>query len=194
MVSVPARILEAPRVVYSGGPQNVSEASWNLRGVKFLKGSTGSWACVVIGDGRESAIEICKELGNICNRSGVALPALQPQMIVPVRVPDDNQLTSCFTELKRRGAKIILVLLPTQDKATYSLIKTVGDVKIGLSTVCARMSEIRKMSPQYFGNLALKFNIKLGGRNHGLPRDSLGMLKDHPTMIVRTRPVITTIG
>lgn len=186
MVTVPARILQPPPVVYSGGAQTV-KASWNLRNVRFLKGSSArSWACVVIGDTGQSAVAICKGLQEACGRSGVKLPALQPQMIVSVRTPDESQITSYFTQLKNKGAQIILVLLPSQDKATYALLKTVGDVKVGISTVCALMSKIRKMDPQYFGNLALKFNLKLGGKNHGLPRDRLGMLKDHPTMIVRT--------
>ena len=39
-------------------------------------------------------------------------------------------------------------------------------------------------SPQYIANLALKFNLKLGGVNHSLPPDRLGFLQKGNTMVM----------
>ena len=41
-----------------------------------------------------------------------------------------------------------------------------------------------RSSPQYIANLALKFNLKLGGVNHSLRPDKLGFLQNGKTMIV----------
>lgn len=63
----------------------------------------------------------------------------------------------------------LLVVLSNADKLTYAMVKRVAD-KLGVQTVCTQLSKLQRASTKndggFFGNLALKFNIKLGGTNH----------------------------
>ena len=54
---------------------------------------------------------------------------------------------------------------------------------IGIHTVCCVKGKINK-GMAYWVNIAHKFNLKLGGINHRLPPDALGILKDGDTMVV----------
>jgi len=194
MVTIPARILPAPPVQYAGGPKVTSDASWNLRDVRFLKsGSAKTWAAIILKDGSSSVHEpvaLCNALQSMCRKCGVVLPPLTARdiSVVQMAMGQDlyTKLNPCFDTLKKRGVQIALVILPSQDKANYALIKTLGDVKFGVGTVCAQSSKIQnqKGQAQYFANLALKFNLKLHGRNHGLGKTDMGFLTQKTTMIV----------
>ena len=53
-------------------------------------------------------------------------------------------------------------------------------MKLGISTVCMLMNKVRNQrgQDQYYSNIALKVNTKLGGVNHRIDGDRLRWLKD----------------
>ena len=53
----------------------------------------------------------------------------------------------------------------------------------GIHTVCV-LSEKLDKGPMYHANVSHKFNLKLGGVNHKVHDDDLGILKKEPTMVV----------
>ena len=79
-----------------------------------------------------------------------------------------------------------MVLLSSGDKHVFAGIKHLCDVFLDVHTVCVHSEKIRKDKGQlqYFANVALKFNMKLGGVNHGLDNDSMRWLRGEPTMMV----------
>jgi len=68
----------------------------------------------------------------------------------------------------------------------YAGIKHLCDSYLDLATVCVHSAKIRKEKgqPQYFANVALKVNMKLGGINHSLDPRSMAWLKRVPTMLM----------
>ena len=78
--------------------------------------------------------------------------------------------------------QIILVFL-NKDTNLYASIKRVCEVHLGVHTVCMDWKKARGQSPQYFGNVALKWNLKLGGANHHL-NDTVGLISAGDTMLV----------
>lgn len=97
-----------------------------------------------------------------------------------------NALSSIFTN--NRPDKVIL---PKFDSEIYNRVKFVGDVKKGIHTICVIGSKLTKRmhynnSPdlQYFANVALKFNLKLGGANQSLETSKLGIIAFKKTMVV----------
>lgn len=93
--------------------------------------------------------------------------------------------------------RIVLFILPNnEDKDLYGAIKRLGDTKYGVHTVCVISRKFTKsrgpggnfggFDPQYFANVGLKFNLKLGGINHRLGDDKkdLGLLSEGKTMVV----------
>jgi eukaryotic translation initiation factor 2C len=77
-------------------------------------------------------------------------------------------------------------MLSSGDKHVYAGIKRLCDSYFGIATVCAHSAKIRKEKGQlqYFANVALKVNMKLGGVNHVLDERNIGFLRKSPTMIV----------
>ncbi len=118
-----------------------------------------------------------------------ALPT--PGSRVVVGGPDDTKIENAFNNIQgdSRQARLVLVILPINHKLLYDRIKHIGDVKLGVHTVCVVGSKFAKDHPpnaqlQYFANVALKFNLKLGGINQLVDNTRLGIINEDKTMVV----------
>ncbi|TCD66063.1 hypothetical protein EIP91_001871 [Steccherinum ochraceum] len=139
-----------------------------------------------------------------CASSGMvtAPPGTMPQLIVTPRLPphhrqDDPYRERALAVIKKalkdglnpqRKPAFILVLLSGMDDYIYPGIKRMCDVELGLQTVSMLMAKARNddanKQDQYFSNVALKVNVKLGGTNHVLDTQSMAYLKAKKTMMV----------
>lgn len=205
MAVVPGRILNSPRVMYNQRSQDIDDrASWNLRGVKFSRGATlDKWAVLVIKDGGRSDFSGVEDremqttiqgFVRMCQTSGMNVRG-QPRFIEaalppknredPTRKAAINEIRTSITSLRPK-VDLIMVLLSNGDKHVYAGIKHLCDVWLDVHTVCVHTEKIRKEKGQlqYFANVALKFNMKLGGINHSLDNESMRWLKVEPTMMV----------
>ena len=90
-------------------------------------------------------------------------------------------LNSCVKDYK---IKLLIVVLPRKDTRLYQAVKRIGDVELGLHTVCVVNKKFCEGSESYHGNVALKINLKLGGINHGPRNNTLGIIEENKTMIV----------
>ena len=205
MAVVPARILPLPKVIYSSRAQDVdNRASWNLRNVRFSRGATlDNWAVLVIKDGNRNDFsgsddpDMRRTIAgfiDMCRKSGMTVQS-QPRYItanLPRKDSNDlirkgaiNTIRSTILTLPQK-VDLLMVLLSNGDKHIYAGIKRLCDVYLDVHTVCVHSEKIRKERGQlqYFANVALKFNMKLGGVNHGLDQDSFAWLKREKTMLV----------
>ena len=213
MAVVPARLLPAPGINYGQGKPNVDDkASWNLRAVKFANGGRlAEWAVLIIGDGgRDEFRDVndpelkrtVKGLADMCRTSGmrvegeplyaaVGLPRKSPAD--PVRGKAINAIRTVVTQGYPKKPSMLLVVLSSGDEHVYNGIKHLLDVDLKIPSVCVQVSKFRqdKGQLQYFGNVTLKINMKMGGINHklvdppGSPQ-TLAWLRDpsQPTMLV----------
>ncbi|KAI6020149.1 hypothetical protein PISMIDRAFT_93285 [Pisolithus microcarpus 441] len=206
MAVVPGRILPTPGIKYSqnNSPAIDGKASWNLRGVKFAVGAAiGKMAVLVIKDGKQrdefagandpELREVVTGFRRMCTTSGmrvgeepVYLEARLPPKDHndPMRKQAIDSIRQVLRTLKTRP-DIVMVMLADSDSAVYDGLKHLCDVFLGVTTVCVHSSKIKKKSPQYYANVALKFNMKLGGVNHSLSDpSSVRWLSAMSTMIV----------
>lgn len=205
MSVVPARILPPPSICYGKGVPKVDErASWNLRDVKFAKGAKlVQWAVLVIKDGNprdefsqdnEGELrQIVKDFAQMCSKSGMTVEDYQPPIVwahLPKRERSDPTRKATMSHLRtvltshKPKPKMILIMLSSGDKHVYAGIKHLCDVYLDVTTVCVQSSKIKKGQPQYYANVALKVNMKMGGVNHVLDQKNLTWLKKQPTMLV----------
>ncbi|KAJ3789398.1 argonaute-like protein [Lentinula aff. detonsa] len=208
MAVVPGRILEPPTLQYGPGtnPPINEKASWNLRGVKFASGAKVTrWAVLVLRDGNRSDFRGADDpelrasvdgLVKMCNTSGMTVSQTkQDPVFVACQLPPksnsdpvrDKAIAQIDNVLKGKlpgKPTFLLVMLSSNDKHIYSGIKHLFDVHWGVSNVCVQSSQISKQNPQYYGNVALKINMKMGGVNHGLDTKSMRSLNQTPTMLV----------
>lgn len=95
------------------------------------------------------------------------------------------------------GIKLFLVILPEQSTALYNAVKRAGDITYGIHTVsvvangqkfCKGLAGDRTgnsvPNAQYHANVALKLNLKLGGRNQVLSKSDRGFISEGKTMLV----------
>ena len=213
MAVVPGRLLPAPGIIYGQGKPSVDEkASWNLRPVKFaVGGRLAEWAVLVIADGNRDEFQgpgdpelkrTVKGLTDMCRTSGmmvegeplyaaVRLPRKSREE--PVRGDAIGAIRNTVTNQYPKKPSMILVVLSNGDKHVYNGTKHLLDVYLKVSSVCVQVSKFRKDKGQlqYFANVALKINMKMGGVNHKVvdppgSTPTLGWLRDpnQPTMLV----------
>ncbi|KAL1748422.1 Piwi domain-containing protein [Schizophyllum fasciatum] len=207
MTVVPGRILAPPKIRYARGEPEVDDrASWNLRNVRFARGATlQNWAVILLHDGSRDEFQgrndpalrpVVEGFANMCATSGMAVTQKNPPVYDIGLVPKDHNdptrkssiaaIRKGLMEQTRPKPAIMLVILANGDKHIYSGLKHLCDSYLGIGTVCVQSSKIRnqKGQLQYFANVALKMNAKLGGINHGLDPASTSWLKREPTMLV----------
>ncbi|KAN0109848.1 argonaute-like protein [Russula decolorans] len=100
-----------------------------------------------------------------------------------------DQLSAACDECQRKvkaAPTIIVAILPESCNDIYTAIKNFGDVTAGIATQCMKANKCFNANEQYYANITLKVNMKLGGINvEPDPRD-VQWLTDpaNPTMIM----------
>ena len=214
MQVVPYRILPAPSISYRSAarPPRVQDAGWNILDVKFqVGGNMANWAVLVVNERRRGEFQgprdpeltsFLKTFLAKCIASGISgAREDQPPRIMGVNLPSPREDTPnrsrAIEEIRRvfranltpqQKPSFVLVLLSGIDRYIYPGIKQLADVQLGLHTVHMLLTKAcnpdAKKQDQYFSNVALKVNAKLGGVNHSLDRNSMGWLTGQKTMVM----------
>jgi hypothetical protein len=198
MITVPGRVLDSPTVSYAKQNIRPKGGSWNCADQKFvMPGTYLRWQAVVVNAGNRRALNtdpeglvrdldaFLKTYGlNMGERGGTEQMLLE-NLTVPHRAANDTKIKLAFSKAEANRVNLLLIILPENDKWLYSRIKYYGDVVHGINTICSVGSKIQKQQGQgmYFGNLALKFNLKGGGISHTVSNTILPPL-DKNTMLV----------
>ncbi|KAK4075706.1 hypothetical protein Trihar35433_2266 [Trichoderma harzianum] len=203
LITVSGRVIASPKVGYGQNRQIPTfGGSWNMLprdspSLKFSNaGSMQKWSCVYIEMPNDyphaqtftsaGLTEVLRSFHAVLGDTGiVASPPLQPFQRLQLSHNDDPELEA----LMKRAAsslQLLFVILPATPIPLYNRVKYLGDVKYGIHTVCSVGTKIAnpKGQDQYLRNLALKFNLKLGGNNHLVDPTHLGFITENKTMIV----------
>jgi len=183
-------------------------ASWNLANVRFSRGSTfQKWGMLLVNTPKQSALDkwhptpslqpgaLLQTCANEFAKYDVRLEGPPEKMGVDLEPGRDEAsqdsskkiLDERFAGMRAAGVELAIVVLPEFDRWLYSRIKFCADVKYGIHTVCCigRKLQTEDGQSQFLGNLALKLNIKGGGRNHTVQDSSNPLMKELPhTMLV----------
>ena len=117
---------------------------------------------------------------------GITAAAPTPGRTIRVNTPDDAQIETALKIAAGdpRQTRFVLIIIPEKLSLLYNRIKHIGDIKVGVHTVCVVGSRFGKENPMYFANVAHKFNLKLGGINQLVDNDKLGIIYEDKTMVV----------
>lgn len=124
-----------------------------------------------------------------------------PRAGLPTHVPanEPDQIRYVLGQLKEKGIKWVLIILPFADTRLYKLVKSQCDVTHGIHSVCVVANKIvldrmkverqgkdaaENSQAQYFANVALKFNLKAGGVNQSIAPPKLGIISEGKTMVI----------
>jgi eukaryotic translation initiation factor 2C len=214
MAVVPARILPPPGLSYGKNARpRVADGSWNLNEVQFHKGGAIGRLTVMIvreqgrphpwqGPDDQGMWDFVKAFASRCRTAGMSLSADRPNIVptppLPPGSPNDpsrsaalNIIRAKMTELANLTPRptFILVILTNRDNYIYPGLKRIGDVELGIHSVCMQLDKALgrgdpRKQDQYFSNVALKINTKLGGINHKLDAKDLKWLQEKRTMVI----------
>ncbi|KAK4765797.1 hypothetical protein SAY87_007439 [Trapa incisa] len=200
LAQVEARILPAPWLKYhdSGRIKDClpEVGCWNMMNKKMVNGGTvNNWFCINFSRNVQESVarDFCNELAHMCYISGMAF---NPEPIIPPTSgrPDQvekilkNRYHDALTRLQAKGKDIdlLIVVLPDNNGSLYGDLKRICETDLGLVSQCCLTKHVFKKSKQYLANVALKINVKVGGRNTVLV-DAISrripLVSDRPTII-----------
>ncbi|CAO2841686.1 unnamed protein product [Amaranthus hypochondriacus] len=200
LATVEARVLPAPLLKYheSGREKEClpQVGQWNMMNKRLVYGGTvNNWMCINFScnvlDGVAS--RFCSELAQMCHISGMVYnpkPVLQVFSAYPDQVEGalNNRYHDAMKKLQPQDKKLdlLIVILPDNNGSLYGNLKRICETKLGIVSQCCLTKHVSKTSKQYLANVALKINVKVGGRNTFLVdalSSSIPLFRDKPTII-----------
>ncbi|GAA5989351.1 hypothetical protein JCM11641_002771 [Rhodosporidiobolus odoratus] len=194
-IELTARQLTPPAITYGNNRVvNPQDGQWNLKGQRFnAPASFDRWAVFVFASSsffplpavQQSLTGLVQQLQALGVRVGTAKPLIfyQPHGLSPDRV-------DVFIRQSVRGGgagsqgppELIVCYLDAKPSPYYAAIKRFSDLKNGpgVPSQCMNIQKARGQGSQYYANISLKINAKLGGVNSVA---SLGPAIDKPTII-----------
>ena len=118
------------------------------------------------------------------NGIGVGAGAPKPGMKITVPGPLEEVERAVTDLMARHNPTMILTILHGSDTELYNCVKQTCDLRHGVRNVCVLAERLKKANDQYFANIGLKFNLKLGGANQSLQGPDLGIINEGKTMLV----------
>ncbi|KAL0390038.1 UNVERIFIED_CONTAM: protein argonaute MEL1 [Sesamum calycinum] len=200
LTAIEARVLPAPMLKYhETGRQTVIEprvGQWNMIDKKMVNGGrVDFWACISFSRSNLDVNRFCSELIGMCCSKGMEF---NPRPLVPIRSAHPGQIekslsdvhaesSSKLVSMKLTGKQLQLLIIILPDASgSYGNIKRVCETELGIVSQCCQPKQALKYNKQYMENVALKINVKVGGRNTVLEQalhGKLPYLSDRPTII-----------
>ncbi|KAF7589643.1 hypothetical protein BBP40_004016 [Aspergillus hancockii] len=205
LITVPGRVLPSPPVLYgSNKTATLSSGSWNMMSNKVsVPKRLVSWAFIYIVCDREREVfpqpadlkpcltALNSKLSEIGAPAGPAVDGQRVNVTAAYRDGAydggelDRILKDAVQHLKtKHKMQLLLAILPSKNTHIYSSVKRVCDIGEGVRNVCVLAERLAGRNPQYLANVCLKVNLKLGGTNHILEGQKLGIISSGQAMVV----------
>ncbi|KAF7327058.1 Argonaute-like protein [Mycena kentingensis (nom. inval.)] len=193
VITAEARIIDPPKLKYGGtgaGANIIPRfGAWNMADRKLYRpAAVGYWVLVVLDQGfRDNLIgTVAHDFVAGCKAVGTRSSSLNPSSSVNcplgMQFRDDNplvrrinpqnlvtQLTqagqACMAEKKGPPALFVVILPNLGNSDLYNDVKYWGDVERGVPTQCLKSQKCSRANAQFWANVALKVNVKMGGIN-----------------------------
>ncbi|KAL1746106.1 Piwi domain-containing protein [Schizophyllum fasciatum] len=199
--SVQGRMLPPPTLfydqptLYAAKPQKrPSEVprggAWNMVGKKLAKlRDLRNWAVVNFAPDKISdrdAKRFVERLIVGCQNLDVEPPASRPLNGNGLAV--EACLDEAYNRLDPSKAPLLLIFLPQNAKGIRQRVKHYGDVVRDAITQCVREGKVRSANDQYFNNVGIKINARLGGISTEVRSHVMDLVQSKTTMIVGDHP------
>ncbi|KAF5937660.1 hypothetical protein HYC85_025166 [Camellia sinensis] len=196
LTSVDARVLPAPMLQYQDTQETPRVGAWNMIDKKMVNGGKVEfWTCVSFSRIRQDEVfRFCENLVYMCQSKGMVWISIRCLYLNPVQhMP--AQIEKTLLEIhKQSNAKLassgkllqLLIIILPDATGTYGRIKRVCETELGIISQCCQPKQASKCQKQYLENVALKINVKAGGRNNVLLNalhKKIPYVTDAPTII-----------
>ncbi|KAF8652649.1 hypothetical protein AX16_004281 [Volvariella volvacea WC 439] len=212
MMSVPGRVIPPPRIRYGRAILDVGpDTRWDPRTVPSTFQSAvklDKWAVIIISDGDDNPVDQLGEnapLGRkirthidrllITAFRRMGIDVLKAPLIGVARLPEDHR-----SDPFRKGVinvignvissmvpapSFLFFLLANEDRGVYAAIKHKFEVDVGAAHTCMQTKKLLNSDDvKYVLGVAMKVNMKIGGRNQTIICPTLDFLQSKPTLLV----------
>lgn len=167
---------------------------WNMKEIRFSKASQlPSWTWLYIGAPRARQHFSGNDLKASLQRftatlNGIGVAAAQPktgrELTLSGRDMEGEIKREVSGLMELTQPMLILCILHASSSEVYNCVKQTCDVQLGVRNICVLADKFKGANDQYFANVGLKFNLKLGGANQSLRPTDLGIINEGKTMLV----------
>ncbi|KAG0484991.1 hypothetical protein HPP92_009070 [Vanilla planifolia] len=200
LASVEARVLPPPLLKYHETGKDKEclprVGQWNMMNKKMVNGGkVNNWTCINFARNVQESVayRFCQELALMCRTSGMEF---SPDPVIPPLTARPDQVEralkahhhDAMSRLRQQSKDLdlLVVILPDNNGSLYGDLKRICETELGLVSQCCLARHVYKMSKQYLANVALKINVKVGGRNTVLVdavSRRIPLVSDRPTII-----------
>ena len=166
-------------------------ASWNLAQVGFVAPGRVTTLPVLALNNAADPSNVGRPLRDQLRRHGQFVGAAHTVQVPPstmqIHRPKlstqwENDFSQALLNVSKKAPRqTVLVVIPNNCFDDYACIKRIGDLSLGIHTVCITRDVARRMinanGGQVASNLAMKFNIKARGDNHYFTGNALNALR-----------------
>ncbi|EIW82123.1 argonaute-like protein [Coniophora puteana RWD-64-598 SS2] len=199
-IKLNARVLRPPNLKYGTNSRQPTitprEGAWNMVDKRFHRPSViDKWAVVIYERqtrfNEQAARDMVRDLVKSCQDVGIQVhdqnPIIQWQNAQGHVADQLRRVGQLCRQQKGKPPQLIVVILPDGGNDIYTAVKHFGDITVGVATQCMKSSRCYRAKPQYFANICLKMNVKLGGINTiSDPQSGITTLSDprSPTIVM----------
>lgn len=168
--NVEGRVIAPPIIKYSDGTAQPRAGVWN--GKKFLETQNEQikWA-IINCDSRttiQSIAPVKNNLASEANKQRMNLANFNSE--TDYKLIDMRDIEKQLTIFSQAGYKLVFVIIVDHSDC-YAKVKQAAELKVGILTQCIKSNTIFRMSNDRnplmtIGNILLKVNAKLNGKNH----------------------------
>ncbi|KAJ7172992.1 argonaute-like protein [Mycena crocata] len=199
LLSTEARVLRAPTLQYGPGSKALNveprNGSWNMADKRFYRPSTvATWVLIIFEQINRFNDQVVQEVSTSfvagCRSTGMVI---QDPIPLVRRVNGQSDIPKAllaagadsFKE-KKVPPTLFVVVLPEGGNEIYTIVKHWGDVTKGVATQCLKSRNCARAKIQFWANVALKINVKLGGINVITDPTQVAILSDphNPTVVM----------
>ncbi|VAH43830.1 unnamed protein product [Triticum turgidum subsp. durum] len=162
-----------------------SVGQWNMIGKKMINGgNVQRWTCLNFSRLHIDGVErFCGDLVKMCNAIGMVF---NPSPVVEILSASANNIEGALKHAHQRAPdlQLLIVILPDVT-GHYGKVKKVCETDLGIVSQCLKPDKVERANKQYFENVALKVNVKVGGRNTALQqalKRQIPLVTDKPTI------------
>jgi eukaryotic translation initiation factor 2C len=179
MLQIPATVLNTPRPKYANGVVDMKVPSWNLNNRKLLETNSKvlfkSYIIVVPNGDEEMStfrepdtmIKTWKAFETTMHSTyAIGTFKLMGSVVSPHFGTDQGATRKSMEQAITEGSDFIILLLEKESKSAFFMFKDLADRQYGIQSLCIVWNAKRGFTSQYWGNIALKMNLKTGGINH----------------------------
>ncbi|PBK59515.1 hypothetical protein ARMSODRAFT_1071478, partial [Armillaria solidipes] len=181
------RMLPPPRIRMGRGDILPNNGAWNLRDQTFSNAiKLELWGVLNFIPALNE--QLCWTYVNALRQQCLSLGTLLFIFVSPCterNSPSNAEMANAFSRIGRKERiQMILVMLPPQGDPVYTQVKQWGDVLTGVPTQCLRANTVFQANSQYWANIALKMNARLGGTNYKIKSPAFDEIAEEPFMIM----------